>query len=510
MKRSILVVVVILSVANIASAEIIRDGIDIDFVTIGDPGNAGDTRAAASPSGCGAVGYTYHLGKYEVTNGQWDAFVSEAGAPTGNPNNAYDESATWTGTDVPTNEVSWYEAAQFCNYLTTGDKSLGAYQFSGNNTNPGDFTGIDRGSAVSTYGMVYVIPTEDEWYKAAYYTGSGYSTYANGTDTAPIEDVDSNYDDYESGAQPWDFGDGTQEQNGTFDMMGNVWEWNETLISSSPRGLRGGSYITDDYGISSSYRILNFPGSEYYDLGFRVASVSDTSAPPVADTNGPYALYAGDTLTLDASGSTDDENDITSYVWDLDDDGFFETDAGTEAIVDVSYAYLESLGIGIGVDYYIYLKVTDGDEQADTDTTTLTIEPEPALVIAVDIKPESCPNPFNVNSKGVLPVAIPGSETVDVYDIDVDSIQLAGVSPIRSNYEDVATGLVDPIECECSTEGPDGYIDLTLKFEIQAIADALGEAADGDEFILYLTGYLYDGTAIEGSDCIIVRRKGRR
>ena len=140
----------------------------------------------------------------------------------------------------------------------------------------------------------------------------------------------------------------------------------------------------------------------------------------------------------------------------------------------------------------------------------LTIIPEVIVEVAVDIKPQSCPNPFNVNSNGVLPVAIPGSETVDVNDIDVDSIQLAGVSPIRSNYEDVATPLVDPIECECSTEGPDGYIDLTLKFEIQAIADALGEAYDGEEFILYLTGYLYDGTPIEGSDCIIVRRKGSR
>ncbi len=243
---------------------------------------------------------------------------------------------------------------------------------------------------------------------------------------------------------------------------------------------------------------------------FLLTPLPEPSVPPVADANGPYTLYAGDTLTLDASGSTDDANDITSYVWDLDDDGVFETDAGTEAIVDVSYAYLESLGLGIGVDYNIHLKVTDGDERGDTDTTTLTIEPKPALVIAVDIKPQSCPNPLNVKSKGVLPVAIPGSETVDVYDIDIDSIQLAGVSPIRSNYEDVATGLVDPIECECSTEGPDGYIDLTLKFEIQAIADALGEAYDGEEFILYLTGYLYDGTPIEGSDCIIVRRKGRR
>ncbi len=140
----------------------------------------------------------------------------------------------------------------------------------------------------------------------------------------------------------------------------------------------------------------------------------------------------------------------------------------------------------------------------------LTPVPEPVMPINLDIKPQSCPNPLNVKSKGVLPVAIPGTETVDVNDIDIVSIQLAGVSPIRSNYEDVATPLVDPDECECSTEGPDGYMDLTLKFETQAIADALGEAYDGEEFILYLTGYLYDGTPIEGSDCVRILNKGKK
>jgi formylglycine-generating enzyme required for sulfatase activity len=272
----ILVVSVLLSVANVASATVVQ-GINIDFVAIGDAGNAGDTRGAASPSGAGSVAYGYSIGKYEITNGQWDTFVSAAGAPTGNPNYAYDESTHWTGTDVPTNEVSWYEAAQFCNYLTTGDKSQGAYQWSGNDTNPGDFTGIDRDSAISTHGTVYVIPTEDEWYKAAYYTGSGYSTYANGTDTAPVAGVDTNYNS--AIGQPWEVGNGTIEQNGTFDMMGNVFEWNETLIGSD-RGFRGGSYGYygygyDYYALRSSNRFDYDPRSERDDIGFRVASVPE-------------------------------------------------------------------------------------------------------------------------------------------------------------------------------------------------------------------------------------------
>ena len=267
------------AIASIASADIIR-GIEIDFVTIGNPGNPGDTRTgyphSAAPYGCGAVGYEYQIGKYEVTNAQWDAFVSAAGAPTGNEI-GYSNPAYFSSVQQPTNNVSWYEAAQFCNYLTSGDKSQGAYQFSGDNTNPGDFLGINRNSAVSAYGIAYVIPTEDEWYKVAYYTGSDYSTYANGTDTAPIAEVESNYGGIDGTySSPWNVGTGIEEQNGTFDMMGNVFEWNETLIPDSYRCLRGGSYYdVFPYALSSSYRDNYDRGNEYPHLGFRIASIPE-------------------------------------------------------------------------------------------------------------------------------------------------------------------------------------------------------------------------------------------
>ena len=276
-RMAIWVMVIILSVASGASAEVIR-GIDIDFVTIGNAGNPGDTRTEAKPSGCGAVDYSYQIGKYETTNGQWDSFVSAAGAPNGN-DGGYSYNASWTGDNVPTNNVSWYEAAQFCNYLTSGDKSLGAYQFSGDNTNPGDYLGIDRDSAISAYGIAYVIPTEAEWYKAAYYRadGSGYSTYANGLDT--ITRVADNGWNYYGGAysSPWNIGTGTMEQNGTFDIMGNVWEWNEVLIGSfGYRGYRGGAFNYYSFYSGSSYRLNNVTSyNESNNMGFRVASVPE-------------------------------------------------------------------------------------------------------------------------------------------------------------------------------------------------------------------------------------------
>jgi formylglycine-generating enzyme required for sulfatase activity len=274
----LIVFVCVMAAVNFASADNIR-GIGIDFVTIGNAGNAADTGGTI---GCGAVSYGYRIGKYEVTNAQWNAFTTVAGAPTGNPSHAYDESAYFTGAQQPTNSVSWYEALQFCNYLTSGDKSKGAYQFSGNNANPCDFLGIDRISSISTYGTTYVIPTEDEWYKAAYYKpdGSGYSIYANGLNTPPVAGVDTNYDNVID--QPWDVGvgNGTIEQNGTFDMMGNVWEWNEamfSLIFGTERCIRGGAYSiwSPSTTLSSSYRYDYLPDYQNGDIGFRIASIPE-------------------------------------------------------------------------------------------------------------------------------------------------------------------------------------------------------------------------------------------
>jgi hypothetical protein len=104
-------------------------------------------------------------------------------------------------------------------------------------------------------------------------------------------------------------------------------------------------------------------------------------------------------------------------------------------------------------------------------------------------------------------VAVLGSEDFDVSSIDVASIRLAGVAPIRSSYEDVATPVSDANECECSTEGPDGFPDLKLKFETQRVVEAIGEVDHGDELVLELTGVLSDETPIEGSDCVIIRGK---
>jgi hypothetical protein len=126
---------------------------------------------------------------------------------------------------------------------------------------------------------------------------------------------------------------------------------------------------------------------------------------------------------------------------------------------------------------------------------------------ALDIHPTSCPNPLNVKSKGLTPVAILGSTSGDVLDIDVSTVLLEGVAPIRSSVGDVATPLFDGEECECTTDGPDGIMDLTLKFLTQDLVAAIGSVEDGEVLMLALTATLLDGTPIEFSDCVIMRVK---
>ena len=139
----------------------------------------------------------------------------------------------------------------------------------------------------------------------------------------------------------------------------------------------------------------------------------------------------------------------------------------------------------------------------------ITFVPEPVLTVEIDIKPGSCPNPVNVKSSGVLPVAILGTEDVNVIDIVIASIRLAdpNVAPIRNSYEDVAAPVFDANDCNCTTDGPDGFLDLTLKFETQRIVEAIGDVNHGDILTLMLTGVLFDETPIEGVDCVLIRGK---
>jgi len=154
----------------------------------------------------------------------------------------------------------------------------------------------------------------------------------------------------------------------------------------------------------------------------------------------------------------------------------------------------------------------DGDRILGTEWALLTLEKvAPPPIRYVDIKPGSWPNPINLASRGVLPVAICGTADFDVRTINVTTIKLSrqgvsvGVSPIRWAYEDVAT----PWTGEPGgghALGGDGYLDLTLKFSTQEVTTTLGlDAFLKQKIPLIITGNLNQaagGTHFTGQDYV--------
>ena len=160
-------------------------------------------------------------------------------------------------------------------------------------------------------------------------------------------------------------------------------------------------------------------------------------------------------------------------------------------------------------------------------------------LVEIDIKPGSCPNPFNGKSKGSVPVAILGSDVFDVSEVDPATITLEGVPALdkwaiedtiqpneyntdcftcfdADDPDNFNCDLLDETDVDnpvAGTDGTqdsycgDGFPDLIVKFDTQALADAIGEANRDDCVELRLTGDTIDGTAIEGSDSVLIRTK---
>jgi formylglycine-generating enzyme required for sulfatase activity len=284
-------------------------GVVIDTVTVGNPGNANDTHG----DGYGGVAYTYNIGKYEVTAGQYTEFLNAVAATDTYglynsfmwPNTygckieragssgsyTYSVAADWA--DRPVNYVSWGDAARFANWLHNGEP-----------TGPQDLTTTEDGSyflngAMSNAELMaivreadatWVIPSEDEWYKAAYHKNDGvtgnYWDYPTSSDSVPSNDlIDPDpgnnatfYDgDYTIGSPYWrtEFGahENSESPYDTFDQGGNVSEWNEA-VSTLSRGLRGGSFadVLVNY-LHAANRNFNSPSNEGTTIGFRVAEV---------------------------------------------------------------------------------------------------------------------------------------------------------------------------------------------------------------------------------------------
>jgi hypothetical protein len=276
------------------------DPISIEFVTVGDAGNP------ASGENRGAVAYEYQIGKFEVTNGQYTAFLNAVAATdtydlyntgmsgygisrTGSAGSySYSVNDGWE--NRPVNYVSWADGARFANWLAngqplgiqgTGTTEDGSYLIAGANT-------------IATLALVsrapnatIVLPTLDEWYKAAYYDGAGnYFNYATASNTTPgnvLPDTGNNAN--HSRPATTDVGSfiNSASYYGTFDQAGNIAEWFETIgpRSGNPSQIDYRWFANNSYLTPSGYLLRDFndmgtgsPLFEGVDYGFRVANVA--------------------------------------------------------------------------------------------------------------------------------------------------------------------------------------------------------------------------------------------
>ena len=321
----------------------------IETVPVRNLGNRGEPSGKSSVGGhgpdriCGAVDFGYNIGKYEVTAGQYCEFLNAVAKtdayglyntdmdrkPVGcqitrhgtSGSYTYDFSggtvespksmnADWSNRAV--NYVSWGDAARFANWLHNGQPTGvqdstttedGAYRLKGA-TSRKALMAVSRETD-----WKWAIPSEDEWYKAAYHKNDGvtnnYFDYPTSSDTAPgyvnndgklsgtstafaKGGIDpGNYASFDgdegtdaAGSPYYRTQVGEWEKSGspyhTFDQGGNVWEWNETGIDSS-RGLRGAASDDEAGDLHASFRYYFNPVIDHRYIGFRVVSVPDNA-----------------------------------------------------------------------------------------------------------------------------------------------------------------------------------------------------------------------------------------
>jgi len=294
-----LVTLLLFALAPAASAVI------IDWVTVGDPGNAADT------TGFGSVSEVYRISKTEVTNAQYAEFLNAKAASDSlglfnvnmarNPSGgitrsgsagSFTYSAKAGRENKPVNFVTFYDSLRFTNWLHNGqgagDTETGAYTLLGGTATPSNGLTVTRNAGANIF-----LTSEDEWYKAAYYDAlsASYFDFPAGLDvpiTCAAPGAAANTAN--CGNAVGDLTDvgsytGSASPSGTVDQGGNVWEWNEATLGSF-RGQRGGSFINGTPDLEASLRSGSDPSREFETVGIRVAS-------PIPEPGTAVLLMAG-------------------------------------------------------------------------------------------------------------------------------------------------------------------------------------------------------------------------
>jgi formylglycine-generating enzyme len=283
--------------------------VTFEWVPVVDAGNAPDTanfRGNCYSANCGEVDYNYYISKYDVTNAQYAEFLNAKAAsdPTVSVNTLYhpelgsdanNGGITQSGSNgsytyavkpgfenKPVEFVNFFDALRFVNWLSngqgTGDTETGSYTIT--------TAGIAGNSITRNPGAIIALPSENEWYKAAYYNPatSSYFAYPAGSNTPTVCALPAatpNTANCNPGGPGMvtDVGayTGSTSPSGTYDQGGNVWQWTETTHYGSDPIVRGGGWLDGAVCLAASAPITcgQLFGDPWYGLtAFRVIRLS--------------------------------------------------------------------------------------------------------------------------------------------------------------------------------------------------------------------------------------------
>jgi len=215
----------------------------------------------------------FSIGKYEVTQSLYESVMG------------YNPSDFKTKVDnspkLPIENVTWYDAVEFCNKLSERERLQPVYEISGRE--PATGYPVTSAAVMADWSKNgYRLPTEAQWeYAAKGGNGSPGNFMSAGSNN--IDEV-AWYND-NTGTAPEVVGTKAPNGLGIYDMSGNVYEWcwdrwgsyssdaqtNPTGASSGDyRQRRGGSWATKDEYVRSAYRSLKKPGELDEYTGFRL------------------------------------------------------------------------------------------------------------------------------------------------------------------------------------------------------------------------------------------------
>ena len=285
-----------------------------------------------------------------------------------------------------------------------------------------------------------------------------------------------------------------------------------SLIVDSPATLYGGS--------TRNYAVDVYAGGGLYGTGVIDGNVVRNSG-LLSAGSGPGTVGE---LTLGVSSGGLDQRAGAVFLAELDGSGHDHVQALQASLAgDFELALLDGYSLQAGDTFTVLTSATPlvgsfanvvWPEGADfelfqtefTVAVRVTAVASQALAAGMDVKPGSCPNPVNVKSRGVLPVAVMFPPDTDLEGLDPASVLLAGVPALRVGFEDVSSPADS--SCDCSSQAPDGVMDAVFHFDTQSVVEALGDVSDGQEIQLELTGVLPDGTEFAAQDCVTMLVKG--